>query len=143
MGESNRNTRKSSTSAECLEVLISKSLAASSNLFWTLSVYSLENQPVKKDRSGHNSEIFHFMVYDWNRTIQQLLEENKIPYAIIQYFTPDSIYPEAVNEVVNSPDNEVYFISALNRLPESGQSGDEINMLTKSKMDMRADLLPS
>ena len=141
MTESNRYTRKSSTRVECLEVLISKTLAASSNLFWTLSVYSLENQPVKKDRSAHNSEIFHFMVYDWNRTIQQLLEENKIPYSIIQYFTPDSIYPEALNEVVNSPDNEVEFITALKRLPESGQSGDDVNMLTKSKMDRRADLM--
>lgn len=81
------------------------------------------------------------MVYDWNRTIQQLLEENKIPYSIIQYFTPDSIYPEALNEVVNSPDNEVDFMTALHRLPESDQAGDDVNMLTKSKKDKRADLL--
>ncbi len=95
MGKSNRNATKSKSSIPCIEVLISRSHinTSNSNLHWTLSVYSLENQPVRKNRVAIlDSEIFHFMVYDWNRTIKTLLEDHQIPYSVIQFFNPDTIY---------------------------------------------------
>ncbi|HET9053095.1 MAG TPA: hypothetical protein VFM90_02910, partial [Cyclobacteriaceae bacterium] len=85
---------------QCVEVVISRNYLRdhTNNLLWTLSVYSLENQPVKKDHAIPNSEGFHFMVYDWTRTIKQLLEQNQIPYSVIGFFSLESIYPEAVSD---------------------------------------------
>lgn len=62
------------------------------NIIWTLSVYSLENRPVKDNGVLNNSEVFHFMVYDWSKTIKQLLEDQKIPYSILGFFTLDNIF---------------------------------------------------
>lgn len=96
MSASNRNATNQKSNVPCLEVLISKSfIAENDNLFWTLSIYSLENQPVEKSRSLHNAALFHFMLFDWERTIQNLLEGNQIPYSIVQYFTPETIYRES------------------------------------------------
>jgi hypothetical protein len=97
MRDSNTRAGNKEPKVQCLEVLVSRASLERSgnNLQWTLSVYSLENQPVRKKFSENDSEIFHFMVYDWKRTIKQLLENLKIPFSITQYFTPASIYREA------------------------------------------------
>lgn len=115
MRESNPHTKNQKSNIRCLEVLIPKSFIAGSghNLHWTLSVYSLENQPVKKNRAIHNSEIFHFMVYDWKRTIKQLLEDQKIPYSIIQYFSPETIYHDATHG------NSSELMSLLQSVPDT------------------------
>ena len=80
--------KKSQTAAiNCLEVLVPKIYLDKNvdNIYWTLSVYSLENAPVKC--SKNHSDAFHFMVYDWRRTIKKLLEHHQIPFSIVQYFT--------------------------------------------------------
>ena len=94
MRKSNPHTKNAQSNIQCLEVLIPRTFIANSshNLYWTLSVYSLQNQPVRKNHAVRNSEIFHFMLYDWKRTIKQLLEDQQIPYSIIQYFSPETIY---------------------------------------------------
>ena len=102
----------------CLEVLISKNhLTNNSGLLWTLSVYSLENQPVNKNRAIHNSDIFHFMVYDWKRTIKQLLEQHQVPYSVIQLFSIESIYSDVLLQENVSPDKELDFLKAIEKLP--------------------------
>ena len=116
MRESNPHTRNQRSAIHCVEVLIPRNFIKSGlNLNWTLSVYSLENQPVKTSRALHNSEIFHFMVYDWKKTIKKLLEDQKIPYSIIQYFTPESIYPDNVQHGLSAEESDL--LSALNALP--------------------------
>jgi len=126
MRESNTHATKKER-IQCLEVLISKSYItrSNSNLLWTLSVYSLENRPVKKNRALHNSEIFHFMLYDWKKTIKQLLEEQQVPYSIIEFFSPDNLYSESF-EVVHSSDDEKAYLSALDAIEQNGgTSSDE------------------
>lgn len=120
MGESSRELKEKKSGIQCVEVLVSRSYIRDSgrNLFWTLSVYSLENHPVKRNRSLHNSEIFHFMVYDWQRTIKNLLEDQQVPYSVVQYFSPDSIHSDASH----SCDNEEEFLSAMNDLSELAQT---------------------
>lgn len=49
------------------------------NLYNTLSTYSLDNGPVEKDHQDEGRVSFRFMAYDWERTIKQLLYENRIP----------------------------------------------------------------
>lgn len=119
MSERKNSTGNQKSKIQCLEVLIPKNFVVKGNhnLHWTLSVYSLENQPVRKNRAIHNSEIFHFMVYDWKRTIKQLLEDHKIPYSIIQYFNPETIYSDAVQDDFCLTDEEVDFLSAWESLP--------------------------
>lgn len=86
----------------CIEISVPKvALSRDGNhILWTLSVYSLENHPIKKDAIKEDCENFHFMVYDWKRTIKSLLTDCKIPYAINQYFSLDNIF-NSPNPCVN------------------------------------------
>ena len=52
------------------------------NLYNTLSTYSLDNGPVEKDHQEEGRVTFRFMTYDWDRTIKQLLYDNRIPVII-------------------------------------------------------------
>lgn len=80
------------SSIRCMEVMISREgLEKNAGLFWTLSVYSLENQPVAKPKAGSDSEVFHFMVFDWKRTIKELLDKHQVSYTIMEYFSPGSV----------------------------------------------------
>lgn len=120
MGKSNRSATKKKSTIQCIEVLISRSYLTgnSGNLLWTLSVYSLENQPVRKNRLAIlDSEIFHFMVYDWNRTIRILLEDRQIPYSILQVFSRDTIFSQ---EEVFPPDHDRALIAALYSIDSLG-----------------------
>jgi hypothetical protein len=52
------------------------------NLYNTLSTYSVDNGPVEKDQQEEGRVCFRFMSFDWDRTIKQLLYENRIPLII-------------------------------------------------------------
>lgn len=52
-----------------------------SNLYRTLAAYSIDNGPVEKDhQEGRIS--FRFMVFDWERSVKQLLYDNRIPVVL-------------------------------------------------------------
>jgi hypothetical protein len=52
------------------------------NLYKTLSTYSLDNGPVEKDQQEEGRVSFRFMAFDWERTVKQLLYDNRIPVII-------------------------------------------------------------
>lgn len=52
------------------------------NLYNTLSTYSLDNGPVEKDQQEEGRVSFRFMAFDWERTVKQLLYDNRIPVII-------------------------------------------------------------
>lgn len=85
----------------CIEISVPKValLRNGINIHWSLSVYSLENHPVKKSAFSGDCEIFHFMVYDWKRTIKNLLIDHKIPYVKTQYFALDNIFSSSTQFV--------------------------------------------
>ena len=120
MRESSRPSVKKESNIPCIEVLISRDYIRDNggNLFWMLSVYSLENQPVSRNRALHNSEIFHFMVFDWKRTIKKMLEDQQVPYSIVQYFSAESIHSDALQEAIGIHDKEEDFLSAISNLSE-------------------------
>jgi hypothetical protein len=120
----NPHAENHETKIQCIEVSVPKNAIATDghNLHWTLSVYSLENQPVVKTRPFHNSAVFHFMVYDWKRTIKKLLEDHQIHYSILQYFTTESLHCEPVQSGL--PDDETGFFSALNKLNEASSQNE-------------------
>lgn len=123
MGKSNSNATKNKSGIPCVEVLISRNHlnTTNTNLHWTLSVYSLENQPVTKNRVAIlDSEIFHFMVYDWNRTIRDLLEGHQIPYSVVRFFIPDTIYSEADGGAAGVPENAEVIATNFSDLSQSG-----------------------
>ena len=78
----------------CLEVSLSRKVIeiCGSNLLWTLSVYSLDNRPLRSGMEQGETMNYHFMVYDWRKTIKQLLDDIDVPYTILQYFTVDTLY---------------------------------------------------
>jgi hypothetical protein len=53
-----------------------------SNLYTTLSTYSLDNRPVEKDQQEPGRVSFRFLTFDWERTIKQLLYDNRIPVVV-------------------------------------------------------------
>jgi hypothetical protein len=64
-----------------------------SNLYNTLSIYSLDNGPigpVEKDQQEAGRVSFRFMAFDWDSTIKQLLYDNRIP-VITQSNTLDAV----------------------------------------------------
>jgi hypothetical protein len=52
------------------------------SLYKTLSTYSLDNGPVEKDQQEEGRVTFRFMTFDWERTVKQLLYDNRIPVII-------------------------------------------------------------
>ena len=133
MKKSNSNAANPKAKIQCIEVLVSKDSVyqSSHNLQWTLSVYSLENAPAKRDHPLTNSEIFHFMVYDWTRTLKPLLDDHQIPYSIIQFFTPESLFPAAPDKYEVSYDEHDFLLAArqLERLAADrvpGSSDDDL-----------------
>jgi hypothetical protein len=52
------------------------------NLYNTLSTYSLDNAPVEKDHQEEGRVSFRFLAYDWERTVKQLLYDNRIPVIV-------------------------------------------------------------
>jgi hypothetical protein len=113
MSDSNEHAIIKTSAIQCLEVLISRNvLDKSPNLQWTLSVYSLENQPVGKSAAIDNSDIFHFMVFDWKRTIKKLLDDHQVTYSIITYFSPGSLYSDALHSGFDTLARETDYLTA-------------------------------
>ena len=52
------------------------------NLYNTLSTYSLDNGPVEKGHQEEGRVSFRFLSFDWERTVKQLLYDNRIPVII-------------------------------------------------------------
>ena len=52
------------------------------NLYKSLSTYALDNGPVEKDQQEDGRVSFRFMAFDWDRTIKQLLYDNRIPVIV-------------------------------------------------------------
>jgi hypothetical protein len=59
------------------------------------------------------------MVYDWKRTIKQLLDSNQVPYSIVRLFSPDTIYSDHLADTDTSADDEVEH-AVLDDRPDSG-----------------------
>lgn len=70
------------------------------NLYNTLSIYSLDNGPVEKDHQEEGRVTFRFMVFDWERTVKQLLYDNRIP-VIIQSNTLAAVKVKGVGAALN------------------------------------------
>ena len=118
MSDSMKKSEENKSEIQCIEILVSKKYLQDNrnNLQWTLSIYSLENQPVEINRSLRNSEIFHFMVFDWKKTIKQLLDKSQVPYSIVQYFSPHAIHADCLNSGVFHSHNDEDLLSALQAL---------------------------
>ena len=52
------------------------------NLYNTLSTYSIDNGPGEKAQQEEGRVCFRFTEYDWDRTIKQLLYDNRIPVVV-------------------------------------------------------------
>jgi hypothetical protein len=95
-GKATVNTK---ASVECLEISIpAAQLLADNNLGWTLSVYSLQNRPLPTDPAG--KVHYHFMVYDWRKTIQQLLHQHNIAFSITDSFFLNTVAPPGKHKKV-------------------------------------------
>lgn len=70
-----------------------------SDLYNTLSTYSLDNGPMQKEHQEAGRVSFRFMAFDWDRTIKQLLYDNRIP-VIIQSNTLDAVKARGNHDAV-------------------------------------------
>lgn len=117
MRESDKRSLDETAAINCLEVLVPRIYLDNNvdNIYWTLTVYSLENAPVKKERSSEQSDTFRFMVYDWRRTIRKLLEHRQIPFSVVQYFTSDSISSADTIDTLDYTSIQIGSVDTLNR----------------------------
>ena len=69
------------------------------NLYNTLSTYSLDNGPVEKDHQEEGRVSFRFMTFDWERTIKQLLYDNRIP-VIVQSNALAAVKAKGIHEAM-------------------------------------------
>jgi hypothetical protein len=140
MDDSNTRAGNTNNEVQCVEIVVTKSSLQRSgnNLQWTLSVYSLENQPFEIHLPEEKGEKFHFMVYDWKRTIKHLLDDLKIPYAITRYFFTDTIYPEPDQRIIFS-EEDARILSRWNTVPVDSKVNDHVKSLSKGSQDIPAE----
>ena len=92
-------------------------LRSNINLNYTLSAYALE-PPVVERHSRDLKVSFHFMLYDWEKTISHLLTQNSIPYEIVGSYDTDKIRATDKKKVYLAEDDlEILF--ALNTMLEN------------------------
>ena len=77
----NRPARFQETAEEIVEVKLWEAflLYNRHNVYSTLSTYSLDNGPVEQNDHDLATVTFRFMLFDWNKTLKDLLERNNIP----------------------------------------------------------------
>jgi CheY-like chemotaxis protein len=87
------------------------------NLNYILTAYVL--RPAATQEPLRDRKIsFHFMIYDWEKTIRPLLEANSIPFEIIRCYRTDQFLPAEKKKVYLAEDDlEILF--ALNTLLEN------------------------
>ena len=76
----------------CVEIVIPESFISAHDLYRTLSLYSLQNEPLADNPSGECHQSFHFMLYDWLRTLRLLLDDKRIQYTVIKRFSLADIH---------------------------------------------------
>lgn len=76
----------------CIEVQIPDEYISAKDLRRALSVYSLQNAPLAGDAPDKNDRCFHFMLFDWLRTLKQLVDNRKIPYTVTRRFYLQDIH---------------------------------------------------
>lgn len=70
----------------CIQVLVPDEYISAKDLRRALAVYSLENAPLAGGAPDKHDRCFHFMLFDWLRTLKQLLDNRKIPYTVTRRF---------------------------------------------------------
>lgn len=128
MDESNTHAGKENNKIRCIEIILSQSdlERTGCNLRWTLSVYSLENQPFEIQLSEGRGQKFHFMVYDWRRTIKGLLENLTIPYKVTKYFVPDNVYCDPHQKIGFSESDATLVFQNTTVLDKGDHSGKSL-----------------
>jgi CheY-like chemotaxis protein len=84
------------------------------HLIKTLSAYALDGGPIP-DQKNISKVCFQFLRYDWDRTVQQMLIDNAVPYEFIRRFKTDAMtYLEKKKVYVAEDDLNILF--ALNTM---------------------------
>jgi hydroxymethylpyrimidine pyrophosphatase-like HAD family hydrolase len=81
---------------ECVEISISRTSFETNDfnlhVAWTLSVYALDRSSSAKTSERSGSAIYHFMLYDWRKTLQQLLHDHQVMYTVRDHYLVSNIY---------------------------------------------------
>jgi hypothetical protein len=83
---------QSTPAIQCVEVLIPDKSISANDLYRTLSLYSLQNEALANNPTNADQQGFHFMLYDWLRTLKVVLDDRKIFYTIIKCFSLPDIH---------------------------------------------------
>jgi two-component system, OmpR family, alkaline phosphatase synthesis response regulator PhoP len=87
------------------------------HLYHTLSAYCLERKQHPQRQPESSKVSFHFMMYDWERTIRQLLTDNSIPFEITSTYKTD-IYIQMEKKKVYVAEDDLNILFALNTMLE-------------------------
>lgn len=87
------------------------------NLNNVLSSYSLDKQP-QTNTSDPDRVSFRFMRFDWERSIHQMLVDNKVPFEISGHFRID-VFQHMVKKKVYVAENDLNTLFAVNTILEN------------------------
>lgn len=108
------------------------------NLQKTLSAYALEGKPLQAPFKESEQVFYHFLRFDWEKTLQSLLVRNAIPFEIMKTFEQDIFRNRAKNKVYLVED-DLDILFALNVILE--EAGFDV-LLSHSAKPLMEEVIP-
>jgi len=98
-------------------------------LYVTLSRYALDNGPLEKSLTDRDMVTFRFTAFDWQRNIEKLLVDQKIPFWVHNRYRLDGFYSPRKRVLISEDDPDV--LSRMNTMLR--QQGFDVSVTSKGK----------
>lgn len=108
------------SSIECIEIWVWEIylLKSRNNLANLLTTYSLDKRPLLAQSLTEGRTSFRFAIYDWEKTIVQILGDNYIPYEVIGNSLVDRDPVPIPKKKVYVAEDDLNILFALNTMLE-------------------------
>jgi CheY-like chemotaxis protein len=101
---------------EIIQVQLAKEIKKDTTFFRNLSAYSLLPD-FESMKPGTQTVTFHFMLFDWNRTLRKMLDDRSIAYEVLKTYSTNS-FTQVPKKKVYLADDDLHILFSLNALLE-------------------------
>ncbi|HYC86455.1 MAG TPA: response regulator [Chryseosolibacter sp.] len=98
-------------------------------LYVTLSRYALDNGPVEKTLTDRDMVTFRFTIFDWERNVEQLFADHKIPFWVHHRFKLDAMSAPKKRVLIAEDDPDI--LSRMNVMLR--QQGFDVSITMRGK----------
>ena len=102
-----------------------------------LSAYALEAKPFRNNPDSTEELSYHFLAFDWERSVRSLLARNLIPFEVVSTFETNAVATEKKKVYLVEDDLDILF--ALNTMLED--AGYDV-LLSHSTKPLMEETLP-